>query len=138
VVWQGQTVNLNLPVVITVIAGAVTWSGQTATTILTVPVSAGSVLWSGQAVNVTRIWVVSPGSVLWQGQTVALVLPGAAGPVRGPTRKSPLAGDDNAVLELTIPVLASILIGDDVDSEELVGAPRAVLIGAGSNSMEEV
>lgn len=49
----------------------------------------------------------------------AVTSAGDAVPVKGPTRKGPLAGNDTS-------------------TEELAGAPRSVLIGAGSNSMEEV
>jgi len=81
---------------------------------------------------------VAAGAVVWAGQTVTIAQTGQATPVRGPTYKRSLVGVGVSSLALTVPVRASSLSGDDVDSEELVGAPRAVPIGAAQNSLQEV
>lgn len=149
VTWTGQAVGLKTQVTPT--AGNITWAGATNITL----VSGGNVV----------ISVTVPGAITWTGQTVTLLSSGLATSVKGPTRKLVLSGvnaisapitfgsyDDTHVWDtiydsgasydgevVLTPALADVTGNGATDSEELVtGVPRAVLVGSGRNSLQEV
>jgi len=117
ITWTGSAITLKTTVVVT--GGVVTWTGQSITLAYKIIPTAGVITWTGQTIVLRYVVVIQPGIITWTGGTVSAFSGDQGAPVKGPTRKVSLAGDD-------------------VDTEELEEAIRAVMIGAGQNSLQEV
>ena len=164
----GITLQTTGPVEVPVTtAGQITWTGSSITLAYQVIPTPGVVTWTGSDVVLKYAVVIVSGTITWTGQTITLTLPGTGEPVKGPTRKTSLVGvssqiefglvgadidDAIAAIDSELYDMDGLYVGrfdptdadligsddGDNDAEELVGAPRAVLIGSGRNSLVEV